>query len=140
MATTYAAPTAIPVARPAHAPAALVGVLTVQGLYYLLTGLWPLVHLSSFEAVTGPKTDDWLVQTVGVLIAVVALALLTAAARRRAPAEVIVLALGSAVALTGVDVVFVAQGVIPPIYLLDAALEVLLILWWLAGLSSVPRY
>jgi hypothetical protein len=35
-----------------------------------LGGLWPLVHLSSFEAVLGPKTDRWLVKTVcGLLIA-----------------------------------------------------------------------
>ena len=43
----------------------LVHVLRVQGSYYLVTGLWPLVHLASFEAITGPKVDaggaagDW---------------------------------------------------------------------------------
>jgi len=41
-----------------------------QGLCYPLTGLWPLVSLRSFEKVTGPKADDWLVKTVGALIAV----------------------------------------------------------------------
>jgi hypothetical protein len=40
-------------------------ILALQALYYLATGLWPLVHLPSFEAVTGPKTDDWLVHMVG---------------------------------------------------------------------------
>jgi hypothetical protein len=50
-------------------------ILTLQAIYYLFTGIWPLVHLASFEAVTGPKTDDWLVQTVGVLAAVIGAAL-----------------------------------------------------------------
>lgn len=29
----------------------------VQGTFYLATGIWPLVHIESFVAVTGPKTD-----------------------------------------------------------------------------------
>src|SRR5437879_6174180 len=32
-----------------------------QGLYFLLTGLWQLLSISSFQAVTGPKHDLWLV-------------------------------------------------------------------------------
>ncbi|MGQ0534782.1 MAG: hypothetical protein ACT4PT_01775 [Methanobacteriota archaeon] len=36
-------------------------VASVQTAYYLAMGGWPLVHRASFEAVTGPKTDDWLV-------------------------------------------------------------------------------
>ncbi|MCI0462876.1 MAG: hypothetical protein L0Z62_38510 [Gemmataceae bacterium] len=27
----------------------------VQGVYYLLAGVWPLLSLGTFEAVTGPK-------------------------------------------------------------------------------------
>ena len=33
--------------------------LAFQSAYYGLTGTWPILHLASFEAVTGPKTDDW---------------------------------------------------------------------------------
>jgi len=29
----------------------------IQGVYYLLTGLWPLVSIETFQMVTGPKTD-----------------------------------------------------------------------------------
>jgi hypothetical protein len=36
-----------------------------QAGYYCLTGVWPLLHMASFEAVTGPKVDDWLVKMVG---------------------------------------------------------------------------
>ncbi len=101
-----------------------------QGLYFLATGVWPLVHIESFLAVTRPKTDLWLVQTVGALIAVVGVALLLAAARGRVSWEVLVLGVGSAAALGAVDAVFVTRGVIPPIYLADAAAEVVFVLWW----------
>lgn len=53
---------------------------TGQGLYFLVTGIWPLVHIKSFQWVTGPKVDLWLVKTVGVLIAVMG-AVLTLAGR-----------------------------------------------------------
>jgi cytochrome b subunit of formate dehydrogenase len=54
-----------------------------QGSYYVLTGLWPLLHRSSFLAVTGPKVDLWLVNTVGALLAVTGLVLLVAGWRDR---------------------------------------------------------
>ncbi len=59
-------------------------------------------------------------------------ATLVSAARRRATTcEIRLLALGSAVGLAGIDLVYVAVGRIAPIYLLDAALEGALIAWWL---------
>src|SRR5437773_3974332 len=80
----------------------LFGVLCwVQGTYYLVTGVWPLVSIETFQMVTGHKTDHlptgreadhWLVMTVGTLITAIALAILLAAWRRRPSPEVIVLA------------------------------------------------
>ena len=32
----------------------------VQGAFNLVNGLWPLIHMRSFEAVLGPKRDRWL--------------------------------------------------------------------------------
>jgi energy-converting hydrogenase Eha subunit E len=107
-------------------------VLGTQGAYYLLTGLWPLVHMASFEAVTGPKTDDWLVRMVGLLAATIGAALVTAARQWRGTLETIVLAVGSAMAFTAVDVWYVLQGQISRIYLADATVEiglVALLLW-----------
>src|SRR4051812_53406 len=117
--TAFARPGAVPGRGPAPAP--LAGGLWGPGLFYLPPRPWPLVSLQTFELVTGPKTDHWLVQTVGVLIAVVGLVLLTAAWRRHAPAEVVLLAVAAALALAGVDVVFVTLRVIDPVYLLDTA-------------------
>lgn len=102
----------------------------LQGVFYLATGVWPLIDIASFQAVTGPKTDLWLVQTVGVLIGVVGLVLLFAVWSGRITPEVAVLAAGAAVGLASIDVVFVTRGVIDRIYLADAVAEVLLALAW----------
>ena len=64
----------------------------VQGIYYTLTGVWPLVHVRSFLAVTGPKTDLWLVKTVGVLVAVIGVVIALAWWRGRITDEVALLA------------------------------------------------
>ena len=101
-----------------------------QGAYYLGTGLWPLLHLRSFEAVTGPKPEGWLVKTVGALISVVGATALLAAVRRRASPELRLLAGGSALSLGVVDVVYPAKGRISPIYLADALPELALVLGW----------
>lgn len=98
-------------------------VLGAQGAMYVVTGTWPLLHMRSFEAVTGPKTDDWLVHTVGLLLAVIGAVLLAALARRTAYGLIVVLAIGTALALAAIDVVHVLDGTIARIYLLDAAIE-----------------
>ncbi|MFL5341068.1 MAG: hypothetical protein ACJ8F7_13055 [Gemmataceae bacterium] len=119
--------------RPAHPPARFTlftALLWLQGSFYLVTGLWPLIDLVSFEQLTGPKTDHWLVQTVGVLVAAVGLTLLVGACRRRNPPELAVLAVACALGLTGIDVVYVSRHVILPVYLADAAVEAVLILAW----------
>jgi len=102
----------------------------LQGAYFLLTGVWPLVDIDSFQVVTGPKTDLWLVRTVGALIAVVGAVLLVAAQRRNVSVEIGLLAVGTAFALLTVDVVYVAIGRIARVYLLDAAAETLLLAGW----------
>ena len=110
--------------------------LIFQSGYYLVTGLWPLVHLRSFEAVSGPKTDDWLVHTVGLLAAAIGAALGVAAAhdRTRAP-EVVVLSAGAALAFAGIDFWYGLQGRISAVYLADGVLELAL----LAGLAATRR-
>ncbi len=106
----------------------------LQGGYYVATGLWPILHMRSFEQVTGPKTDDWLVKTVGGLIAVLGGSLLASGLRDAPSRDLATVALGSAVALTAVDVIYVAQGRISRIYLLDAAVERTLIAGWIVAL------
>jgi hypothetical protein len=104
-----------------------------QGIYFLITAVWPLASIRTFERVTGPKTDDWLVKTVAVLTGVVASVLLLAALRGRASPEVALLATGSAAGLGTIDVIYVLQRRIRRIYLLDAVVEGCLLLLWAAA-------
>jgi len=101
-----------------------------QGTYYLVTGLWPLLSLKTFYAVTGPKRDGWLVQTVGSMIACIGGTLLLGARRRTVVPEVRWLAVSSAAALAAVDVVFVRRRRIRRIYLADAVAETGLLAGW----------
>jgi len=103
----------------------------VQAVYFLITGIWPLVSIGTFQKITGPKQDLWLVKTVGVLVAVIGVVLGLAGVRRRITAGERLLALGSAAGLAAIDVIYVLRRRIRPIYLLDAALELLLIAGWL---------
>jgi hypothetical protein len=114
-------------------------VAMVQGLYFLVTGVWPLVSIQSFMAVTGPKTDYWLVYTVAVLVISIGSALLVAAFSNRMTPEVAIMAIGSAVGLAAIDVLFVARGVISWVYLLDAIAEIGLIIWWAMSYIGPPR-
>jgi len=103
---------------------------TSQGLYYLVAGVWPVLHIDSFQSVTGAKTDLWLVRTVGLLIAVIGAAIFAARRRPVLLAETFLLAAGSAAVLGAVDVVYALRGGISRIYLLDAVPEAALVASW----------
>jgi hypothetical protein len=110
-------------------------VALMQGIYYVMTGLWPLVSIGTFQRVTGPKADLWLVKTVGVLIAVIGAALILAGVRGEVTRSMIFLAVASAAGLAGVDVIYVSKQVIARIYLLDALVELILMVWWVIDLA-----
>jgi hypothetical protein len=134
-----------------HPPSTIVAryrLLWLQGGYFFCTGIWPLLSIRTFQAVTGPKTDHlptgregdhWLVMTVGSLISGIGVTLLHAAWHRTGDNSPVVLALISAVALMSIDVIYVSRGVIAPIYLADAAAEGILIGLWLLVLYGERR-
>lgn len=101
-----------------------------QAIYFLATGVWPIVHLSSFLTVTGEKTDLWLVQFFGVLVCVPGAVLAHAAWSGRLDVAILITAVGSAGVLLAGDVIYVMRGWIGPIYLLDAAVETAFIAAW----------
>lgn len=109
-------------------------VALVQGIYFLVTGIWPLVSMRTFLLVTGPKTDLWLVKTVGVILAVIGLVLLYAWATGAVNPPVIALAIGAGLGLTIVEIIYVSKKVISPVYLGDAVVEILLAVWWAIAL------
>ena len=105
-------------------------VAMAQGAYYSATGVWPLVHMRSFLKVTGPKTDLWLVETVGGLVGAIGGVLLAAGLQRRVTPELKLLGIGSAAALAAVEGFYALRGRIPPVYLADAVAEVALCAAW----------
>lgn len=101
--------------------------------YYIATGVWPLAHMHSFEAVTGPKTDKWLVKMVAALALANGVVLGLGARRETIATETIVLATCSAAAFAAIDLVYVLRGTIRPVYLGDAAVELALAAAIVAG-------
>ena len=105
-------------------------VALIQAAYYVGAGLWSLASIRTFEAVTGPKTDRWLVRTVGVLVTVVGGVVGRGALEGSPSRDVRRLAVASALALTGVDVSYALGRRISPVYLLDAVVELALVAGW----------
>ncbi|MDX5346958.1 MAG: hypothetical protein LPJ89_07975 [Hymenobacteraceae bacterium] len=115
-------------------------VAKVFGIYWLVTGIWPFVHMPSFIFVTGPKHDLWLVYTVSILIFAIGFVVLVAGLKKAVTAEIKLLAIISAAGLTGIDVYFSSTNEIADIYRYDAAVELLIICWWLwAGNSGIAK-
>lgn len=99
----------------------------MHAAFYIGTGIWPILHRRSFEAVTGPKTDWWLVQTVGALVTAIGVTLW----RAENEADAQTLAVSSAAALTAIDLYYTKRKVIRPVYRLDALAEIFLALAWI---------
>ncbi|HUR69961.1 MAG TPA: hypothetical protein VM370_12005 [Candidatus Thermoplasmatota archaeon] len=113
---------------------ALVWLARTQAAYFTSTGAWALVHIESFMAVTGPKTDVWLVKTVAALLLATGLTLFAAALRLRIPFEIALLAILTALALAAIDLGYTAAGTIRWVYALDGITETALALAWVAAL------
>lgn len=108
--------------------------LLVEGTYYALTGIWPIVSIKTFMKVTGPKTDLWLVKTVGLLVLASGAAMIVAWARDTRSPEILTIATGQAIFLLLVDVTYSVTGVIWKTYLIDAVIQMVLIVWIILSL------
>lgn len=90
--------------------------------------------MRTFEAVTGPKLDRWLVKMVGLLATATGVALAVGLRREQISAESRVLAVATAASFCMIDTVYAVNGRISRIYLADAAVEMALI----AALLAFP--
>jgi|SRR5579884_688067 len=106
--------------------------LRLQAGYYIATGAWPLLSRSTFEAVTGAKKDWWLVQMVGLLALTNGAAIAAGTRNEDARNETLILSLLSALSFAAIDIVYALERRISPVYLADAALELLLIAYLLS--------
>lgn len=102
----------------------------IHAVYFLAGGLWALTGKRSFETVTGPKVDYWLVRTVGSLLTVAGCVIASASLRNRITPEIRWLATGVSAVLATSCLVYTAKGRIRSIYLLDALANLLLIAGW----------
>jgi hypothetical protein len=103
-------------------------VAVIQGVYFIATGLWPIINISSFEKVSGPKIDKWLVKTFGALVASIGLVLLLSNPENEVTKSVGIV---SAIALGLADTYYSLRKIIPKIYLLDASIEFLFVILWI---------
>lgn len=117
-------------ARVGRAPDRLAMLAAAQGIYWVASGVWALLSRRSFEAVTGPKTDYWLVQTVGGLLAAIGTTLLLAARNGRISPEIRLLGASSATVLAGIDIAHSLRARISPIYLAEAVVELGFVAGW----------
>lgn len=107
--------------------------LRFQAPYYIATGAWPLISRRSFEAVTGPKTDWWLVQMVGLLAMTSGIAIAMGTFDERPARGTLALSLLSAFSFAAIDAVYALKGTISRVYLADAAVEAAIIAALAAG-------
>jgi hypothetical protein len=110
-------------------------VARAHGCFNVIGGLWPLVSMGTFERVTGPKVDKWLVRTVAGLMVANGLTQLSAGSSRQALRLARHLGQGTAAVLAVIDLAYVPRGRISKVYLLDAAAE----LGWVALWSAARR-
>jgi hypothetical protein len=103
----------------------------IQSVIFFVCGLWPVFSIQSFMYITGRKTDIWLVKSVGLLLAGVAVSLFTAAKNDSINLPVAQIGVLSALAILIIDLVYVFNHTISKVYLLDALLQSILILGWL---------
>ena len=109
---------------------------SIEGWFYAVSGLWPVINIRSFGWVTGPKVDRWLVKTVGLLLTAIGGVQIAAARRSEIPQELAILGVGAPLALLLIDLTYVAKGRISKVYLLDAMAQVGLIGLWGAAVAA----
>lgn len=99
--------------------------------YYVVGGLWPLVSMRTFLAVTGQKRELWLVRNLAWLMILIGAVLAVAARRGNTRAEISMLGAGSGAVFGAIDVWYVlVRRRIAPTYLLDGVVQLALAVAW----------
>lgn len=105
--------------------------LLIQATYTFVTAVWPLVHIGSFMAITGHKTDVWLVKTVGALLIPVAVTLYSHRAIQGNHWHAVILGSLTALAFICIDFYYALNDVISDIYLADGMVELIFLTGWI---------
>jgi len=113
--------------------------VAVQGIYSLITALWGLIDIESFMAITGTKSDIWLVKTVSVLLVAISVTMLSQFIRPYDPFPTIVLGALTSAGLSAIEFYYSFRDVISPVYTLDGVLQILFLASWLLLVSKYKR-
>lgn len=100
-------------------------ILTFQGVYYLVTALWPVINLESFLLFVGPKPDRFIFWTVDLLIIAIGSTILLGV-RNSDQGTTTFLGIISAIAFMTVELIF--AGKISPFFWVDFTIESLIFL------------
>ena len=105
--------------------------IAAQATYTMLTAIWPLIHIDSFIAVTGPKEDIWLVKTVGALLIPVSVCLFSYLFIDSDWRPAMILGSLTAFAFACIDFYYATTDVISNVYLADGVVELILFAGWI---------
>lgn len=104
----------------------------VQGIYFSITALWPLIDISSFMRETGYKTDTWLVKTVSILLLPLVIIIFSSVSVRRSiPLSHSAAMITGSAGLAAVEFIYYFNDTLPRVYLADAVLQMFFLLWWI---------
>jgi len=104
-----------------------------QGLYYFVTGLWPLLSFATYQSMTGIAATGGMAQMFGVSLVIMAIVIAMASIRQAVSLEILVLAVGSGAVIALAEFVLVAQRILPKVYLIDMVARIVLIGLWVSA-------
>lgn len=103
----------------------------IQGIYFMITLIWPVIDIESFMVVTGPKVDIWLVKTVSALLFPYAVICFWVAMKRPLSTIIILCMVLMSWGLAFVELYYYFNGTIKWVYAVDALLQILFSYWWI---------
>ena len=99
----------------------------IQAVYDIGTGVWRIADMDSFLAATGPKTDLWLVEMVGLLASAIGAGTAYAVITKKFDRPLLALLILAAGAFIYVDMYYSLKKVISFMYLPDAVCQLVFI-------------
>jgi NAD(P)-dependent dehydrogenase (short-subunit alcohol dehydrogenase family) len=135
----YALPNALMARNAVKSVGTRQGVSLLQGAYYLITGLLPIVSMRSFEKTLGERQEDWLMKTHSAVMAALGGILIWAGLRKSKSPEIPAMGAAAAATLAVPETYYMARKRIQRNFLLDVAPQLAFIGLWAWALSRGAR-
>ena len=105
-------------------------IAVAQALFFVLTGLWPIVSIRVFQNVSASRKDFWLVKSMGLMLGIAGSIITGARSHQQTSPLISIFAIGTAAVLMAIDLVYVNWKKFSRIYFLDAVLEFCIVAAW----------